>query len=79
MKSLVLYSTDNCTLCDEALDLLFSMPELKGWSLTVIDVATDPRLIECYGDRLPVVRVNETELAAPFVRAQLAGWLRDLE
>lgn len=79
MNSLVLYSTDNCTLCDEALDLLLSMPELKGWSLTVIDVATDSELVERYGDRLPVVRVNAAELEAPFVRAELVGWLVDLE
>ena len=68
MNSLVLYSTDHCTLCDEALDLLLSMPELSGWSLTVIDIATDPALIERYGER-----------QAPFVRERLTGWLDDLE
>lgn len=39
--NLVLFSTDHCTLCEQALDLLFSMPEIAGFSLQVIDVADD--------------------------------------
>lgn len=79
MKPLVLYSTDHCTLCDEVLDLLLSMPELSGWSLTVIDIAADAALIEQYGDRLPVIRVDDAEFEAPFAREHLAKWLGDVE
>ena len=52
---LTLYSTDHCTLCDQALDLLFSMPELAGQSVQVVDVATDDALLAQYGERLPVL------------------------
>ncbi|MCZ6644551.1 MAG: glutaredoxin family protein [Gammaproteobacteria bacterium] len=64
--NLVLYSTDHCTLCEQALELLFSMPELQGCSLRVIDVATDPALTELYGERLPVLRSGDAELDWPF-------------
>ncbi|HCG70392.1 MAG TPA: hypothetical protein DE147_08020, partial [Gammaproteobacteria bacterium] len=38
MQQLILYSTANCTLCDEALDLLFQIPGLAGLQLDIIDV-----------------------------------------
>lgn len=55
---LVLYSTDHCTLCDQALELLFSMPELSGLAVQVVDVATDNALLDRYGERLPVLEVR---------------------
>ena len=55
---LVLYSTDHCTLCDQALELLFSMPELAGQAVRVVDVATDDDLLQRYGERLPVLEVS---------------------
>lgn len=67
---LVLYSTDHCTLCDRALEMLFSMPELAGQSVRVVDVATDDDLLARYGERLPVLHVRSApepaELAWPF-------------
>ena len=62
---LVLYSTDHCTLCDQALELLFSMPELAGQSVRVLDVATDDDLLNRYGERLPVLAVREDRSASP--------------
>ena len=56
----MLFSTDHCTLCDDALELLFSMPELAGHSVRVVDVAADDTLIDVYGERLPVLEVSET-------------------
>ena len=64
--NLVLYSTDHCTMCEQALELLFSMPELQGFSLEVIDVAIDPLLVERYGERLPVLSLGDTDLDWPF-------------
>lgn len=68
MKSLTLYSTDHCTLCDKALELLFSMPELRGAALRVVDVAADEGLTRRYGQRLPVLCLGDRELDAPFDR-----------
>jgi hypothetical protein len=65
---LVLFSTDHCALCEQALDLLASMPELRGRPLQVIDVAADDVLEERYGSRLPVLLAGSHELSWPFAR-----------
>ena len=71
MKSLVLYSTDHCALCEEALDLLFSMPELRGLALRVVDVAEDDALLRRYGERIPVLRMDGREVDAPIDQAKV--------
>lgn len=68
---LTLFSTDHCTLCDRALDLLLGLPELRGSALDVVDVATDARLLEAYGPRLPVLRAGSREIDWPFGRADV--------
>jgi hypothetical protein len=68
-------STDHCTLCDQALDVLTSMPELRGLALVVVDVAQDTQLTERYGERLPVLLFRGRELSWPFTGADLRDWL----
>jgi len=58
-SELILFSTDHCTLCDEALELLLSMPELAGRSVQVVDVAADPELVDRYGEKLPVLEIHQ--------------------
>ncbi|MCB1686479.1 MAG: glutaredoxin family protein [Pseudomonadales bacterium] len=81
MKDLVLYSTDHCTLCDAALDLLLSMPELGGCSVRVVDVAVDDALLQRYGERIPVLAAvkERVEFTGPFERGRLSAWLGDLQ
>jgi hypothetical protein len=55
---LILFSTDHCTLCDEALELLLSMPELAGHSVRVIDIAEDPALVDRYAELIPVLQIQ---------------------
>jgi glutaredoxin len=76
MQYLTLYSTSHCSLCDQALELLFSMPGLAGVQLEVIDVADDDSLLERYGEKIPVLRMGESELPAPFGSEELARFLR---
>ena len=54
----MLFSTDHCSLCEQALDLLLSMTELQGYSVRVVDVVEDAALTEQYGERLPVLQVT---------------------
>ena len=68
---LKLYSTEHCTLCEQAMDRLLSMPELAGLALEVVDVALDDTLTERYGERLPVLVVQGQELNWPFDEARL--------
>ncbi|MFW6094227.1 MAG: glutaredoxin family protein [Pseudomonadota bacterium] len=71
-RSLVLLSTDHCTLCERALELLLSMPEVRGHALRVVDVATREQLLARYGERLPVLVVGGRELDWPFTAEDVA-------
>jgi glutaredoxin-like protein DUF836 len=79
MLQLQLLSTDHCSLCDQALDLLLDMPELAGLGLEVIDITSDDKLLLLYGERIPVLLGTShgqlRELAAPFERKQVLAWL----
>jgi hypothetical protein len=63
-SELILYSTDHCALCDEALDLLLSMPELAGSTVRVVDVAADDLLLEALGELIPVLEIRGAAAAA---------------
>ncbi|NIP16271.1 MAG: glutaredoxin family protein [Pseudomonadales bacterium] len=76
---LILFSTDYCALCDEALGLLLSMPELAGISLRVVDVADDDELVTAYGQRLPVLCFAGRELDWPFGANDVLRWIRKIE
>jgi hypothetical protein len=83
---LVLFSTDHCTLCDEALDMLLSMPELAGRSVRVIDVAEDAELLDSLGERIPILEVrgrgtvaNCVRLEWPFDSEDVVGSIRQIE
>ena len=80
--SIILYATDYCSLCDEAMDLLLSMPELAGCSLSVVDVALDDALQMSYGHRLPVLQVvagEGRELDWPFDATLVAESINELK
>jgi glutaredoxin len=72
---LTMYSTEHCTVCKQALDLLLSMPESRGATLDLVDVAADAVLVERYGPRLPVLVIGARELDWPFTRAEVAAAL----
>ena len=66
-KSLILYSTGGCHLCERAEALLRSMPELRNVPVEVIDIANDAALFERYGQSIPVLAAGSgATLAWPF-------------
>lgn len=71
-----MYGTSACSLCDQAFDLLMSMPELAGLTLRVVDVAADPALTERYAARLPVLAHGSVELDWVFTAEQVRRLLR---
>jgi hypothetical protein len=75
MLRLELLSTDHCSLCEQALDLLLGMPQVAGLELVVVDIAADSRLVEAYGERIPVLRALGEELDAPFSADQVLRFL----
>ena len=75
MLTIELFSTDHCSLCEQALDLLLGMPEIAGQELRVVDIAGDDALLTKYSEQIPVLRVLDEELAAPFTRQDILRWL----
>ena len=67
-----LYVTDACSLCDTAFDLIFAMPELAGYVLESVDIATSDTLLEQLGDSLPVLEVSDRQLFWPFTQGEVS-------
>ncbi|MBL4570810.1 MAG: glutaredoxin family protein [Alcanivorax sp.] len=73
--SVVLYTTVGCHLCEQARELVAMVaPDL---TLTLVDVAEDDELLARYGERIPVLMKEGSELGWPFslldVQQFLAG------
>ena len=75
MSQLILYSTSHCTLCEQALELLFQVPRVAGLDLKVVDIANDDSLLERYGEKIPVLKMHSRELLAPFDAEDIAQFL----
>ena len=56
--TIVLYSRAGCHLCDDAVAILAERKQRYGFRLDVIDVDGDARLVEQFGNCVPVVTVN---------------------
>ena len=62
--TVVLYTTLGCHLCEQARDLLLTVnPQID---IHAVDIAEDDTLIAEYGERIPVLRSDDRELAWPF-------------
>lgn len=64
MSDATLLTTAGCHLCDQALALVHRAA--PGLQVTQLDIADDDGLIEAYGERIPVLRLNGQELQWPF-------------
>lgn len=73
--TLELLTTDHCTLCDAALDLLLQIPQCAGCALRTVDVTTDDALFARYAADVPVLRAQGAELAWPFSADDVVSWL----
>ncbi len=77
MKTLYLYTTLGCHLCDDAKALAWPVLEHYGYRLREVEIADHPQLMESYAVRIPVVAKTElsTGLGWPFSQQQLADYL----
>ena len=75
MSDLILYSRPDCHLCDEAAELLARVAPEQA--VRVVDIEDDLTLIDRYGIRVPVLRLEETgeELGWPFDAEGLTRFL----
>ena len=77
MRELVLYNTLGCNLCELAKEQI--EPLLSDYQLLLkeVDIADDAALLERYGIRIPVIRLNATinELDWPFDTLEVQRFL----
>ncbi len=71
MQAVTLYTKPGCHLCEAAEALLARLAAEVPLTVTAVNIAEDEALLARYGERIPVVRVGETELAAPLSEFKL--------
>ncbi|MCV6614705.1 MAG: glutaredoxin family protein [Cellvibrionaceae bacterium] len=76
---LILYTTAGCHLCEQAKAVMWPLLECWGLGLEELDIADSEDLVERYGTRIPVIRLNKqsAELGWPFDGETLERYLRD--
>lgn len=62
MSDLTFLTRDRCPLCVQALPWVQSRALRRGHTVQVIDVDTDPSYGDLYGDRVPVVLRDGSEV-----------------
>ncbi len=65
---LLLYTTLGCHLCEDAKKVLWPILAKHGLRLGEIEIADSDQLVERYGVRIPVIRLenSEADLGWPF-------------
>jgi hypothetical protein len=56
---IILYKRKGCHLCDDARGILQGAQQLHPFIYSEIDVDSDSTLVGRYGDRVPVIAVND--------------------
>jgi len=82
MPRLTLYSKSGCHLCDEMKHVIDAVRARVPFEFDVVDISTDPRLMDLYGVEIPVLlidgkkaakyRVTEAELEEKLRRMRTA-------
>ncbi|MDG2035449.1 MAG: glutaredoxin family protein [Pseudomonadales bacterium] len=80
-RQLVLYSRQECHLCDQAQALIEQVISGSDWQLEKVDIDSDPKLTELYRYSIPVLaRVEGAETTAlnwPFPPSRIKDLLKD--
>lgn len=63
---LILYITDDCSFCEQAMTLLSSIRQLSGSTLLTQDIAYNDQLLVQFGEKIPVLCIGNHELIWPF-------------
>lgn len=75
-KTLMLYSTSHCHLCDDAATIL---NKLAVNPFTIVEITDNEQLLLTYSTRIPVLRREDNcaELNWPFNAQDIVQFLRD--
>ncbi|NQY63916.1 MAG: glutaredoxin family protein [Alteromonadaceae bacterium] len=73
IKPFILYSSDGCHLCEQALELI--LQQITADEIEIVDIVDDEKLVELYGVHIPVLeRIDTgTKLFWPFSSDELAN------
>ena len=63
MRTLTLYSKAGCHLCDEMKQVIDAVGARVPFALDVVDITTDPALLELYGVEIPVLLIDGRKAA----------------
>ena len=76
MKTLILYSTVGCHLCEQALEVMRPLVA-ADYQINEVDISESDELMERYGIRIPVVarQDNGHELGWPFDHQLFSAFL----
>jgi hypothetical protein len=77
VKTLQLFTTVGCHLCEQAEALMAPRLQAQGFALVKIDIADSDPLVEKYGVRIPVIKRTDmvADLGWPFSEAQFMAYL----
>jgi glutaredoxin len=64
------YTKAGCHLCEDARELLEEIAENTEYTLTEIDIRSDPAIFELYRYRIPVIVINEKTLLEGRIEAE---------
>ena len=67
VPKLTLYGKPGCHLCGDAREVVEHVRKQLDFELEEVDVSSDPRLYREYGERIPVLAVDDEELFELFV------------
>ena len=56
-RQIIVYSKENCPLCDDAVELLQDFARFYR-ELSVVDISQSPELFDVYKDSIPVVEID---------------------
>jgi uncharacterized membrane protein/glutaredoxin len=71
LLNVVLYTRDDCALCEEAKDLLKNLQKKFPHRLVEVNVDSDPALRKAYGEAVPVIEAGPYKLSAPITKQAL--------
>ncbi|MCK5646599.1 MAG: DUF2085 domain-containing protein [Anaerolineales bacterium] len=71
MLTVVFYTQDGCSLCDQALDDLEELKSEFQFELSVTDIDSDSALHKKFVELVPVVEIGPYTLTAPFTKTDL--------
>lgn len=71
IRELIIYGREGCHLCQDMMLALQHLQQQVSFDFKVVDIDSDPELVKCYGERIPV-------LMSPFTNQEICHYFLDL-